>query len=307
MAVIVADKHGRTDSVYHTLIKNIESPIPIVLVSWDGDFVFNDALEGVTDYLLICFAEYGWENDLQQTHIWGQNTAQFPRYYTEQWKRFDDWVAANPPRLTFKRELLKKDITDKVVPIDYPCLYASQLEQDKETFDSRPINVFQYWGRSSEHRVRIHAEILAHGYKKGFQVCDNFYYINGYLSNESGEKWVTLWIPHYQRFDISNLFAVNNLSKLSLSWGGAGFKCFRTAEAPVNSIMVMHKNDYAWAYDWDETNCILVDKGKEIEQIEQALQRTDLYDIYINGTQNCRRYLLQNYIANYINPLIAGL
>jgi len=305
--VIIADKNGCIDSAYHTLVKHIQSPLPIVMVSWAENFVFNDELLNLKEWVCCCFCEYGWDVQLTESHIWGKNSEKFSRYYNGDWVKFDNWVKENPPKIFFKRELLKKDVTDRVVPIDYPCLYASQLEQDKETFDSRPINVFQYWGRSSEHRVRIHAEILAHGYKKGFQVCDNFYYINGYLTNESGEKWVTLWSPHYQRIDIQNLFAVNNLSKLSLSWGGAGFKCFRTAEAPVNSIMVMHKNDYAWAYDWDETNCILVDKGKEIEQIEQALQRTDLYDIYINGTQNCRRYLLQNYIANYINPLIAGL
>lgn len=218
--------------------------------------------------------------------------------------KFDNWVKENPPRMMFKRELLKKDVSDKVLPIEYPCTANSYPQQTKEEFESRPINVFQYWGRSSEHRVRIHAEILTHGYKKGFQVCDNLYYINGYLFNEQGEKWVTCWIPHYQRMELSNLMKVNNLSKLSLSWGGAGFKCFRTSEAPVNSIMVTWKNDFAWAFDWNETNCILVEQGKEIEGIEEALQREDLYDIYLAGMQNVEKYRLSDYINNYILPII---
>jgi hypothetical protein len=130
------------------------------------------------------------------------------------------------------------------------------------------------------------------------------YYINQYLSEEKGEKWITLWIPHWARIDVQQLMNANNLSKLSLSWPGAGFKCFRTSEAPANSVMVMYKNDFAWAFDWNETNCILVEPGKEIEGIEEALKRDDLYDIYLAGMGNVHGYRVNNYISNYLLPII---
>ncbi len=301
--IYFADKNGRTDSVYHTLITKLTCNIPIVLVSWVEDFVFNDALLDIKDYTLICFCEYGYDFEIKDSHIWGKGTAP-ERYRSEQWDKFDTWVKNNPFKVVLKRELLAKDVTESIKPIEYPCLVNSFGEHSEVEFNNRPINVFQYWGRSNEHRLRIHSEIWLHGYTKGFQPCDNLYFLTGYMEHESGEKWVTLWMPHYYRIDVNELLKVNNLSKLSLSWAGSGFKCFRTAEAPVNSVMVMHKNNYAWSFEWNETNCVLVDNFKEIEQIEETLLRTDLYEVYKKGVENSKNYRVENYIPfieNIIN------
>lgn len=301
--VIVADGRGRTDSVYHTLVTKIKSELPLVIVSWVEGFVFNEALLGVKDYILICFCEYGYDFEIKNSHIWGQGNAT-ERYSGGDWDKLENWVKENPFKILFKRELLKKDVSDNVVPIEYPCLLNEYPVQTVSEFNSRPINVFQYWGRSNEERLRIHGEIWLHAYDKGFQPCDNIFYINHYLQLEHGEKWITLWIPHYARIDIKELMNVNNLSKLSLSWMGSGFKCFRTAEAPTNSVMVMHRNEYAWSHDWNESNCILVKKFDETDSIEKALARTDLYQIYNAGVENSKKYMLDQYIPfieNIIN------
>lgn len=309
MSIITADKQRRTDSAYHTLIKKINSKYPLVIVSWVDGFIFNEELLSVKDYILICFCEYGWNYSIKDSHIWGKNTLKEGygdgRYKGDEWDKFDNWVHDNPFKIMFKRELLKKDFFDNIFPIEYPCIGGDYPVQSKETFNERPINVFQYWGRSNEQRLRIHSEIWYHSYIKGFQVCDNIYYINNYLANEQGEKWVTLWIPHYQRIEINNLLDINFMSKLSLSWAGAGFKCFRTGEAAINSVMVMHSQakEYAWTFDWDESNCILVEELKEIENIEVALLNKDLYNVYVKGVENCNRYRLSNYIP-YLENLI---
>lgn len=303
MSIITADKNGTTDSIYHSLNGKLQSKYPVVIVSWVENFVFNDALLELKDYILLCMCEYGYDFEIIDSHIWGVNSEKFTRYFNNDWIKFDNWVKGNPPKLMLKRELLKKDVSPTVQPIEYPCVVNEFPIQSVREFNSRPVNVFQYWGRSNEERLRIHSEIWLHSYIKGFQVCDNIYYINYYLKEEQGEKWITLWIPHYARVDIAELLKVNNISKLSLSWAGAGFKCFRTAEAPVNSIMVMHKNNFAWSFDWDETNCILVEPKKEIEGIEKALQRVDLYEIYKRGTENAKKYMLSNYL-NHLEYLI---
>lgn len=305
--LITADKNGRADSVYHTLINKLNSKYPIVLVNWVEDFIFNDELLRVKDYILICFCEYGWNYTITDSHVWGSNTDKNGygdgRYKGTEWDKFDNWVRDNPFKVMFKRELLAKDVTDKIRPIEYPCITDLQPTQTKAEYDNRPVSVFQSWGRSNENRLRIHGEIWIHAYNKGFQPCDNIYYINHYMHNEHGEKWITLWIPHYARVDINEILKINSFSKLSLSWAGAGFKCFRTAEAPINSIMVMHRNEHAWSFDWDESNCILVEHGEEIEGIEAALKREDLYLVYVNGVANISNYHISNYIP-YLENII---
>ena len=302
----IADRNGNVDSVYNTLLRFIDSSkIDIVVVSYSDGFVFNDELLKLKkhEFIIIDFIEMGWN------YNWANHSLDnyHKRFSGDEWKKFHEWVDGKP-LACFKRELdLPTSTIEGYYPIEYPCLIPPYPIQTREEFNARPINVFQYWGRSNENRLRIHGEIWLHSYKKGFQVCDNLYYINQYLQEERGEKWISLWIPHYARVDISELMKVNNLSKLSLSWAGAGFKCFRTSEAPVNSVMVMHKNNFAWAYEWNETNCILVDEGNEIEGIEKALLNPNLYDIYLAGMQNVDKYRVQNYLKNYIQPIIDKL
>lgn len=299
MAVITADALGRADSAFHTLVGKINSPLPIVMVNWCEDYKFNEQLLKIKDFILCCFAEYGWNEKLTDTHIWGKNSEKFQRYYTGDWKKFDDWVKSNPPKLLLKRELLKKDVSDTAKPIEYPCLVNEFSVDTKEVFYSRPINVFQYWGRSNENRMRIHGQIWLNAYKRGFQVCDNIYFVSKYLQEEQGEKWITLWMPHWARIDINQLMAINGISKLSLSWAGAGFKCFRHMESPANSVMVMHKNDYAWTFDWvNKENCIMADEGNEIFAIEHALKNDELYDIYLRGVETVNKYRLPNYLKH---------
>lgn len=302
--IITADKKGRTDAAYHTL-NTMNVRLPIVIVSWVEDFVFNDSLLDIKNYVLICYCEYGYDWDMVKSgsHIWGENSEKFPRYYNGDWVKFDNWVKENKPKLMLKRELLKNDVSDTIKPIEYFSSVNELPLQSEQEFNSRPINCFQYWGRSNEERIRIHAEIWLHAYKKGFQPCDNLYYINHYLQEEKGEKWVTLWIPHYARIDVNELMQINNLSKLSLSWAGAGFRCFRTAEAPTSSVMVMHNNNFAWSFPWNETNCILVESKNEIRDIENNLTRNDLYEIYKAGVENSKNYLSKNYIP-YLEKLI---
>lgn len=301
--IIIANRSGEIDSAYHSLVRHISVDIHIVMVSWSENFIFNDELLNIKDYVLCCFCEYGYDAILTDTHIWGVNSENFPRYYSKDWVIFDKWVKENPPKLTLKRELLNKDVSDTIKSIEYPCLVEKRQLDSKEQFDRRRLNVFQYWGRSNEHRLRIHGEIWLHAYKKGFSVCDNLYYMAAFLEQEQGEKWGTLWIPHWARIDVEKLMFLNNISKLSLSWEGAGNKCFRSAEAPVNSVMVMHKNNLAWSFQWDESNCILVEHGKEIEGIEEALSDEYLYNVYLEGVQNCDKYRLENYIP-YLEKLI---
>ncbi len=190
--IITADKQGRADSIYHSLVKHLNSKLPIVMVNWVEDFVFNDELLKLKDYVLCCMCEYGWNYTIKDSHIWGKNTDKNGygdgRYRGTEWDKFDNWVKKNPFKIMFKRELLKKDVTDKIKPIEYTTTANMYHVQSKEEFDNRPVSVNQFWGRSNEVRIRIHGEIWIHAFHKGFQPCDNLYYINNYLNEEKGDK-----------------------------------------------------------------------------------------------------------------------
>ena len=95
--ILIANKTGEVDSAYHSLVKHINSKYPIVMVSWSEHFVFNEELLKLKDYVLVCFCEYGWDLELTHTHIWGENSDFFTRYYNRDWIKFDDWVKENAP------------------------------------------------------------------------------------------------------------------------------------------------------------------------------------------------------------------
>lgn len=311
--IITADANGRTDGTAHRFVQGIKSKLPIVLVSRCNDFVFNPALNGVKDYILICFTEYNWDWDRRITHQWGVNTNEFIELFQGiEWEKFDDFVCKNSPKLIFKRELLKKDKSDLLFPIEYPNWVSKQPTQSKQEFDKRLIDVFFYWGHSHECRIQLHGNIWLNSSVSGYSVCDNLYYFENFMKEEKGRKWVTFNMPHYGRTDIKNLMMINANAKLSVSLPGAGIKCFRsTGESPVNSVMVCQEDPLAWTFDWvDGYNCIKVPNDNSIESIkgvgkspeipvlEKSLKRDDLYDIYLNGVETADKYYYPNYISH---------
>lgn len=316
--IITADANGRTDGTAHRFVQMIKSELPIVLVSRCNDFVFNTSLNRIKDYILICFTEYNWDWDRKNTHKWGVNTKDFSSLFpSDEWNKFDDFVAKNPPKLTLKRELLKKDKSSTLLPIEYPNWVEKQPIQTKEQFNSRLIEVFFYWGHSHECRRQLHGNIWLNSSVSGYSVCDNLYYFENFMKEEKGSKWVTFNMPHYGRTDIKNLMMINANSKLSVSLPGAGVKCFRsTGESPINSVMVCQEDTLAWTFDWvDGFNCIKVPNDGSIESIrgigvsteipvlENSLKRDDLYDIYLNGVETADKYYCPNYIS-YLEKII---
>jgi len=305
--IIIADKNGCADSSYHTLVRHINSPIPIVMVSWAEDFIFNDALLEVKEYVLICFCEYGYDWDLTKSgsHIWGKNSENFPRYYNKDWVTFDKWVKENQPKILFKRELLKKDVSSVVRPIDYPAIISPIPIQSEEEFNNRPISACYYFGRSHEDRLRLHSDIWKGATQFGYSVCDNIYYFDGFMQHESGKKYVSMHIPHYQRHPIENIIAITGLSKIGIAPFGAGQKTFRTTEVSANSAMLMWENDLAYSFDWvDGVNCIMCRPGDEVETIEEFTKTNELYPIYLKGVETFDKYRVGRYISEYLEPII---
>lgn len=305
MSLIVSDKKGRTDGPAHRMLEQVNSPIPIVLMARTAGYRFNEDLLSLDKYILVEMSEHGWDFDLKDTHVWGRNTEQFPHFDNEHYKRFDEFVAGKPPLLTFTRELLKKDVTETHKPIDYPCWYQVPEPASESEFNNRPISCFYFWGRSHEARPKLHGRMWTEGTENGFSVCDNLAFLDNFMMNEEGKKIVSVHLPHYYRLDIKELLAVNNLSKTCIALPGAGIKTFRHTEASYNSVMMKWADELAWSYDWTMgENCIETSNGLEILSLTWAIGLERLYEIYKAGVANCRRYQIDNYIRNYIEPTI---
>lgn len=309
--IVSPDKKGNIDGVVYSIIKDINSSIPLVPITILSDYEFNPELNKLDKYILFDFCEYGWDWDRKETHIFGANTNKFKdKFNGNEWHKFDEFVKNNPAIIYFKRELLIKDyldsfLHDAIEPIEFPCFQPSYPIVTKEEFDKRPIEVFFSWGHSHEARRILHGEIFINAAKKGYGVVDNFTHFNESIRDYE-KVWASIYSPYFARIDMPTLLNIQGQSKLSVSLPGAGVKCFRNAESPINSVMVMQEDDLVWSYDWiDGVNCIKIPKnGNAIETIEQALQRDDLYDIYVEGVKTCEKYMLNNYVKNYIEKTI---
>jgi len=318
MAKVYLPNLHRTDGVMSGFAQKLDTNIPILLISRQEDFEFNEQileLEG-KDFAILDMVEMGWNVPIEETFIVGRNLSHFKEFEQfDGWARLNEFVAQNKPKMYLKRELLAKDVTDTIKPIEYPNFQPIYPTQTKEEFDARPISVMNYWGRSHEARLMLHGEIWKNAARKGYAVCDNIYYYNNFMAEEKSQnKWLSFWIPHYARIPISEILAVNGMSKLSVSLPGCGIKCFRsTGESIVNSICVMPLDFLAYSYPFTHNyDCIkfipesvdgISKEWKIIEAIEEALQREDLYEIYLRSLKAAAFYQADTYVK-YLSNII---
>lgn len=317
--------------------QNPAAPVDFVLVLFsrsNPDFKFNPDLYLIKEpVILVDFFEYGAHSwDRHYTHLWGTGTVRdFETFYEcginiVEWEKADKWVADCPPVLTFKRELLAKDVSAKLKPIDYTCYLPSELVGDEEAFNSRQLEVFFNWGYSHNGRKRVHGQIFQSSFALGYDIVSEFFHLTDFFKHREVKRpvWASIHTPFFSRASMEMVMSTNGKSKLSLSMPGNGVKCFRHAEAPVNSVMVKQQDTLAWSFPWVHGhNCIEVpknqtdvsnlwgigaDTGKEeVEAMVDALERNDLYQIYLNGLENIDRYRSRRYVNEYLMPIIGKL
>ena len=295
------------DGTLIRMVEQIKSDLPIVPVSRMGDFKFNTDLFRLTDYILIDMCEMSWNTPFESTGsaIFGRTADKFNEYQSDDWKRFNEWVANNPPLLTFQRELLNKDVTDTIIPIDYFNWVSEIPIQSREEFEKRALSAFMFWGRSNENRLLLHADIWEGATRHGYSVCDNMMYLPDFIANEKGDKWCSLWQPHYKRVELQYILSINNIAKISIAPFGAGRKTFRHLESSVNSAMLMWEDNFAWAYPWKNgVNCIKCEIGEEVDTIVKWLKNPNLYYVYKACVENANRYRVDRYCSEYIEPMI---
>jgi hypothetical protein len=284
-----------------------QADVVLVTVSYFDDFKSTRSLWSITKpWVLVDFMEYGAAWSQESTHLFGDGNLP-ANLVGQEWAMLDRCIEGNPPILTLKRELLNKDVCLRVKPIEFPCYLPPYPANTREQFNTRPLEVFHCWGLSHESRQRLHGEIFEYAYDLGIELLSDWNQWQGFFATPRGRTWASIYSPHYVRVPISQVMEWNGQAKVSVSLPGNGVKCFRHVESPVNSVMMMHRDDIAWSFPWTHGhNCLRCPSGCEFAALLTAMERDDLYDIYLRGLETVDRYRGARYVREYVLPAIGG-
>lgn len=283
--------------------------VPITHFNW---FKFSDEnMDKVRGkkWVLMDYSEFGWDWDQETSYLWGDvndiDTHRIGRFSDsyekmDEWSKFNSFFIGNPPILTFQRELLQKDRTDKLIPIEYTSHLQELGAQTNEEFLKRPLDVSYYWGRSSEDRVVLQAEIFHLAAKRGFDVLTQFNYFHPAVKDcESSKKWLAVFAPHYSRLDVNEVQTIIRQSKVTIVMPGCGVKTFRHGESCGDAIMAMPGNNLAWSYPWIAgENCLNLGDLKELH--DNLQDSTMLCNIYREAMENARNYRIDTYLRRWV-------
>lgn len=225
----------------------------------------------------------------------------------------------NSIRVYFKRELIRAHVP----PLPYP-VYVTDFITETETedsvpetteaFNARPIDLFMVWGYSSADRPVLHAELMR---KRFANLATALEDITWLIKDGRRGICALLFTPHYRRVPLSRLLQYQKLAKLSISMRGASQKCFRHAEAALNSVMAMQECTTEFAFPWNKANCVVlpnlpkptinpmywIDAPAALSALSAALA-SDLYSIYLAGLENAQHYKAKHYANEHWLPIL---
>jgi len=316
--IISPDLHGRIDGTinanllrfFNVATSQDEADVVIIPVSYYGDYIFNHSLHEIRKpWVIFDYLEYGssWK-DGTDSHILGQNSANFACVSGPEWMKLDAFVRDHKPIVYFKRELLERERSNWLHPIEFPCYLPAWPVQSKEDFDKRAIEVFFSWGLSHESRPRFHGEIFTNALHNGISIISAWDQFENFDYANHKRVWATIHSPHTTRRDISTVMHYQSMAKISVSLPGNGFRCFRDNESACNSIPAYWDDCIARAYDWiDGVNCIRLSPYYEFIKLSgDGIYKSDLHQIYLNGLDTVEKYRSQNFVNNYIAPIVKG-
>jgi hypothetical protein len=282
----------------------------VVPISFFQDFKLNEELRSLAGkrWVLADTCEWYGEWPDGKSHLFGISpTPPFSGNF--EWQKFSNFVRENPPILQLVRELYKEDVSKFIQPLEWPCVLDAWPIEDKLNFDRRPLEVFFQYGISSCFRPILHGEGLKRSCEEGYEVINSLDHIDAKI-NEPQRKWALVHQPHTHRVPITEVVRRQAQSKITVSLKGAGWKCFRSTEAPVHSVPAIHSPGLAWAFDWEHGyNCIHLTPHREwadlVEEIKlDRMGFANLHEIYVNAQRTIDLYRPHNYINQHILPAI---
>lgn len=315
--ILSADHLGRIDSVLmERLLQHLpnrvssvpDATVTVVCVSFYQDFKFGEHLRQLEGkkWVLADTCEWygGWPDN--KSHLFGISETPAFSGNTE-WQKFSQWVKENPPVLQFVRELFLEDVSPQIQPLEWPAYQSAWQIEPKLNYDTRPLEVFFQYGVSSCWRPMLHGDMLKNCCREGYEVINHLDHIDAKI-NQSGRKWCGIHQPHTHRVNINEVARRQAQSRITVSLGGAAWKCFRSTEAPLHTCPAIHSPGIAWSFPWiDKVNCIHLTPGREWIDLVEALRldqegHISLHDMYVAAQDNLDKYRVHRYIGEHILP-----
>lgn len=273
---------------------------------FDG-FRFDDKLNDIQKpWVLFSWSEFGWDDPRETSYLWSRDRLSHPAFQDDEWRKFDQFAKDHPPILTFQRELLAKDRSDRVQPIDYLAWLPEIGNDDRDTFLKRPFDVEFDFGRSHEARMWFHGAVFQNAGRFGYDVVSEFSHVPRALE-DAGRKWLSVHVPHYARIDVLEVQKLVRQSTITVILPGAGQRTFRSGERCSDAIMAMPRHRLAEVYPWDASNSIVLpeiktwsDAHDSCKVLADALMRTDLYELYCAATENALNFRAEPYCRRHI-------
>lgn len=169
-------------------------------------------------------------------------------------------------------------------PIDFYNFLEWPTIHSFEEFQARPIDVFLSYGLSHPLRPAVHAALMASCHEMGW----TFITKPEHMLHEEPPYVVLLHTPYYDRLEMDDIMLLQSQSKITISLPGAGTKCFRHSESPINSVMAFPLDDVVWQAGWGQNNSIQIrgDASEWPEKLKRHLNHgRKLYDRYLAGTK----------------------
>jgi hypothetical protein len=284
-----------------------EADVVLVMAVCHPGFKFNHQLNDIKKpWVLLDFTEWGWNWDFSKNNILGQSDC-YPctQPSNHEWGTLGQFINANPPVMTFQRDLKKSDVALNRRPIDFMAHLPIPETQSKGEFESRRFGVFNAFGYSHPTRARVHGQIFEAMGNKGVEVVDDYTKGDFGFSTPPNRLWMSVYSPHWWRKPMKDVMQWQQKAKIALALPGAGAKCFKDTESATGAIPAFVSNQLAYSYPWTQANSVQMDEGTEVDDLINALDSAPLYDIYRAAQENVRKYRIDNYLRDYFLPYIA--
>lgn len=298
------DAYDRIDPPVNRILTYLPSEggehVTVVPITRLHDFKFDLRIGG--PWVLVDFTEFGWDWKQDTSYLWGVNRLDHEWFKGDEWRKLDDFILKNPPILTFQRELLEKDVSDKHLPIEY-LNYSQPVTPDtEEQFSKRPVDVMFNWGRSHEARPKLHGDIFRESGRYGYSVVSQWDHIERQCAeNNPGGVWCAIHTPHFARIDCREAIEWFGKCKIVVAMNGCGVKTFRHGEIP-NSIVASPMDELAWKASprvW-----LSVDHIRELKKVLDGDWDASPYGLYMDSIEYADSLRPERYIAEYIKPEI---
>lgn len=236
--------------------------------------------------VVLNFEEHGWHHSWNHQSVPGMNFEHSLMYGDEgERRKLHFFVGEIEPDLYFLREFsynIQSFFIAEILPIE---LLSPNLplppEPDRDEYMARG-GLFSLCGTSHPDRKLLH---------------DSISRIKAPCSVQE--------VDHTQRRPLMDVMALQGRYMASLNLGGAGEKCFRSAEACWNSVPIMADVGMEYRVKWDDSNAIMLPTKDGRILLEESLNKIQaclddkegMWERMLNAHENAKRMNIDNYLA----------